>query len=96
MAIAQFGHFDGLLQQAVHFLPANAFTEGSPSPTKAALKRRVSSLETVTDDLCEENKDLQECLEGEAKKRAISVRRTFLKFAFFSRSSPLDCATGAF
>jgi hypothetical protein len=57
---------------------------------------RVSSLETVTDDLCEENKDLQECLEGEAKKRAISVRRTFLKFAFFSRSSPLGCATGAF
>ena len=69
MVIAQYGHFDGLLQHAVHFLPANAFKERSP--TKAALKRRVSSLETVIDDLCEENKDLQECLEGEAKKRVI-------------------------
>ena len=67
----QYDHFDGLLQQAVHLLPAKVFTEGSP--TKAALKRRVSSLETAAHDLFEENQDLQESLEGEAKKRAKEV-----------------------
>ena len=67
--ITQYDHFDGLLQQAVHLLPAKVFTEDSP--TKAALKRRVSSLETVSHDLSKENEeDLQESLEGEAKKRA--------------------------
>ena len=71
--ITQYDHFDGLLQQAVHLLPAKVFTEGSP--TKAALKRRVSSLETVSHDLSEENEDLRESLEGEAKKRAKEVKK---------------------
>ena len=30
MVIAKFDNFDGLLQQAVHLLPANVFKEGSP------------------------------------------------------------------
>ena len=71
--ITQYDYFDGLLQQAVHLLPAEVFTEGSP--TKAALKRRVSSLETTAHDLFEENQDLQESLEGEAKKRAKEVKK---------------------
>jgi hypothetical protein len=73
MVIEQYGHFDGLLQQAVHLLPAKVFTEDSP--TKAALKRRVSSLETVSHDLSKENEDLRESLEGEAKKRAKEVKK---------------------
>jgi len=73
MVIAQYDHFDGLLQQAVHLLPAKVFTEGSP--TKAALKRRVSSLEATAHDLFEENQDLQEFLQGEAKKRAKEVTK---------------------
>ena len=68
--ITQYDHFDGLLQQAVHLLPAKVFTEGSP--TKAALKRRVSSLETVSHDLSKENEDPRE---GEAKKRAKEVKK---------------------
>ena len=71
--ITQYDYFDGLLQQAVHLLPAEVFTEGSP--TKAALKRRVSSLEATAHDLFEENQDLQESLEGEAKKRAKEVKK---------------------
>ena len=71
--IAEYDHFDGLLQRAVHLLPAKVFTEGSP--TKAALKRRVSSLEATAHDLFEENQDLQESLEGEAKKRAKEVKK---------------------
>ena len=54
-------------------LPAKVFTEDSP--TKAELKRRVSSLETVSHDLSEENEDLRESLEGEAKKRAKEVKK---------------------
>ena len=73
MVTTQYDHFDGLLQQAVHLLPAKVFTEGSP--TKAALKRRVSSLETVSHDLSKENEDLRESLEGEAKKRAKEVKK---------------------
>ena len=64
-------HFNGLLQQAVHLLPAEILTKGSPA--KQALKRRVSSLEAVAHDLFEENQDLQEPLEHEAKKRAKEV-----------------------
>jgi hypothetical protein len=56
-------------------LPAEVFTEGSPA--KQALKRRVSSLEAVAHDLFEENQDLQEPLEHEAKKRAEEVRGKF-------------------
>ena len=73
ITIEQFGHFDALLQQAVYLLPAKVFTEGSP--TKAALKRRVSSLETVSHDLSKENEDLRESLEGKAKKRAKEVKK---------------------
>ena len=73
--ITQYDYFDGLLQQAVHLLPAEVFTEGSP--TKAALKRRVSSLVTVSHDLFEENQVLRETLEGEAKKRTKEVRDIF-------------------
>ena len=51
--ITQFDHFDKLLQQAVHLLPAEVFKEGSPA--KQALKRRLSSLEDVAHDLFEEN-----------------------------------------
>ena len=69
--ITQYDYFDGLLQQAVHLLPAEVFTEGSPA--KQAHKRRVSSLEAVAHDLFEENQDLQEPLEHEAKKRAKEV-----------------------
>jgi hypothetical protein len=77
MVIAQYDHFDGLLQRAVHLLPAKVFTEGSP--TKAALKRRVSSLEATAHDLFEENQDLQESLEGEAKKRTKEVTKISTK-----------------
>jgi hypothetical protein len=73
--ITQYDHFNGFLQQAVHLLPAEVFTEGSPE--KQALKRRVSSLEAVAHDLFEENQDLQEPLEHEAKKRAEEVRGKF-------------------
>ena len=44
-------------------------------PQKGALKRRVSSLETVSHDLSKENEDLRESLEGEAKKRAKEVEK---------------------
>ena len=73
--ITRYDHFNGFLQQAAHLLPAEVFTEGSP--TKQALKRRVSSLEAVAHDLFEENQDLQEPLEHEAKKRAKEVFRKF-------------------
>jgi hypothetical protein len=73
--ITQFDHFDELLQQAVHLLPAEVFTEGSPA--KQTLKRRVEDLEAVTHDLFEENQDLQESLEREAKKRAKEVGGKF-------------------
>jgi len=79
--IAEYDHFDGLLQKAVHLLPAKVFTEGSP--TKAALKRRVSSLEATAHNLFEENEDLRESLEVEAKKRAKEVMRIFSNKAFF-------------
>ena len=76
-AIAQFGHFDGLLQQAVHLSPAKVFMEDSP--TKAALKRRVSSFETVSHDLSKENEDLRESLEGgeEARKEVKKISKYF-------------------
>ena len=73
--ITQFDHFDELLQQAVHLLPATVFTEGSPA--KVELKRRLSSLEDVAHDLFEENQDLQESLERDAKKRAKEVGGKF-------------------
>ena len=79
--IAEYDHFDGLLQQAVHLLPAKVFTEGSP--TIAVCKRRVSSLEAVSHDLFEESQDLQESLEGEAKKCAKEVRKIFFQTLFF-------------
>jgi hypothetical protein len=47
--IAEYDHFDRLLQQAVHLLPADVYTHGSPP--KAAHKCRVSSMETVSHDL---------------------------------------------
>ena len=47
--ITQYDHFDGLLQQAVHLLPAKVFTEDSP--TKAALKRRVILGDSLTGPL---------------------------------------------
>ncbi len=73
--ITQFDHFDELLQQAVHLLPATVFTEGSPA--KVELKRRLSSLEVFAHDLFEENQDLEEYLEREAKKRAKEVGGKF-------------------
>ena len=73
--ITRYDHFNGLLQQAVHLLPAEVFTEGSPA--KQAHKRRGSSLEAVANDLFEENQDLQESLEREAKKRAKEVGGKF-------------------
>ena len=49
-------------------MPANVFTEGSPS--KVAFKRRAtSSLEAVAHDLFEENQNLKDSLKGEVKKR---------------------------
>ena len=48
-------------------MPVNVFTEGSLK--KVALKRRASSLEAVAHDLIKENRNLQESLEGEVKKR---------------------------
>ena len=75
--IAEYEYFDGLLQQAVHSLPAEVFKEGSPA--KQALKRRVEDLEAVSHDLFEENHDLRESLEREAKKRAKEVRKFFFK-----------------
>ncbi len=70
--ITRYDHFNGLFEE---LLPAEVFTEGSPA--KQALKRRFSSLEAVTHDLFEENHDLQEPLEHEAKKRAEEVRGKF-------------------
>ena len=57
-------------------MPVNVFTEGSLK--KVALKRRASSLEAVAHDLFEENQNLQESLEGDAKERAKEV----IKFLF--------------
>jgi hypothetical protein len=54
-------------------VPVNVFTEDSLK--KVALKRRASSLEAVAHDLFEENQDLQESLQGEAKKRAKEVTK---------------------
>ncbi len=82
--IAKFDNFDGLLQQAVHLLPANVFKEGFPQSSALA---RVSSLETVTDELLEKNQDLQESLEGEAKKRTKEVKKVskyFFNILFLS------------
>ena len=84
--ITRYDHFNGLLQQAVHLLPAEVFTEGSPA--KQALKRRVSSQEAVAHDLFEENQDLQEPLEHEAKKRAKEVcGKIYFKQKKFSKIS---------
>ncbi len=58
---------------------SNVFLEGSP--TKVALKRRASSLEAVAHDLFEENRNLQESLEGEAKKRTKEGSKFF--FIYF-------------
>ena len=92
--ITRYDHFNGLLQQAVHLLPAEVFTEGSPA--KQAQKRRGSSLEAVAHDLFEENQDLQEPLEHEAKKRAKEVCGKFYfkqkKFRKFITSLPLGSA----
>ena len=92
--ITRYDHFNGLLQQAVHLLPAEVFTEGSPA--KQAHKRRVSSLEAVAHDLFEENQDLQEPLEHEAKKRAKEVCGKFYfkqkNFRKFLTSLPLGSA----
>ena len=92
--ITRYDHFNGLLQQAVHLLPAEVSTEGSPA--KQALKRRVSSLEAVAHDLFEENQDLQEPLEHEAKKRAKEVCGKFYfkqkHFRKFLTSLPLGSA----
>ena len=77
MVIAQYDNFDGLLQQAVHLLPAVIFTHGPPP--KAARKHRVISLEAVTHDLFEKNQDLQESLDGEAKKRAKEVMKSLFQ-----------------
>ena len=54
--IANYDHFDGLLQRAVHLLPAEVFTHGSPP--RLVLKRRVSSQEAVTHDLFGETRKL--------------------------------------
>jgi hypothetical protein len=83
--ITRYDHFNGLLQQAVHLLPAEVFTEGSPA--KQTLKRRVEDLEAVTHDLFEENQDLQESLEREAKKRAKEVRKSLFQTNTFSKIS---------
>ena len=92
--ITQYDYFDGLLQQAVHLLPAEVFTEGSPA--KQAHKRRGSSLEAVAHDLFEENQDLQEPLEHEAKKRAKEVcGKFYFKQKYFRKiltSLPLGSA----
>ena len=81
--ITQFDYFDGLLQQAVHLLPAEVFTEGSPA--KQTLKRRVENLKAVTHDLFEKNQDLQESLEREAKKRTKEVRKSLFQTYTFSK-----------
>ena len=57
MVIAEYDHFDGFLEQAVHLLAAKVFTDGSPA--KVELKRRLSSPEAVAHDLFEENQDIQ-------------------------------------
>ena len=91
--ITQYDYFDGLLQQAVHLLPAEVFTEGSPA--KQTLKRQVEDLEAVTHDLFEKNQDLQESLEREAKKCAKEVRKSLFqtnKFQKFLTSLPLGSA----
>ena len=91
-------NFNWLLQQAVHLLPAEVLTKGSPAKqaAKQALKRRVNSLEAVAHDLFEENQDLQEPLEHEAKKRAKEVCGKFYfkqkKFRKFLTSLPLGSA----
>ena len=63
-------------------MPVNVFTEGSQN--KVALKRTASSLEAVAHDLFEENQNLQESLEGEAKKRA----KEESKFIYFLYEYP--------
>ena len=55
-------------------MPAKVFTEDSP--TKAALKSRVSSLEAVAHELFEENQDVKESLEGLTKKHVREVRKS--------------------
>jgi len=65
--IAEYDHFDRLLQQAVHLLPADG------SPPKAALKRRVSSLETVSHDLFDFRMRISESL-LKAKRRSVPKR----------------------
>lgn len=83
MVIAEYDHLDGLLQQAVHLLPAEVFTHGSPQ--KAALKRRLSSLEGVSHHLFEENEDLRESNDRLAKKITKEVKkRWFRMHNFFS------------
>ena len=64
--IANYDHFDGLLQRAVHLLPAEVFTHGSPP--KAVLKRRVSSQEAVTHDLFGETRKLKSLMTGSGRR----------------------------
>ena len=57
-------------------------------PAKVELKRRLSTLEDVAHDLFEENQDLQESLEREAKKRAKEGRKSlFQRKTFFNNFS---------
>jgi len=66
-------------------VPVNVFTEGSLK--KVALKRRASSLEAVAHDLFEENQNLQESLEGEAKKRTKEGSKFIFIFIFLKQIS---------
>ena len=70
-------------------MPAIAFTEGFLK--KVALKRRASSLEAVAHDLFEENRNLQESLEGEAKKRTKEGSKFF--YFVINIHTPLGNAT---
>ncbi len=65
--IANYDHFDGFLQRAVHLLPAEVFTHGSPP--KAVLKRRVSSQEAVTHDLFGKTRKLKSLMTGSGRRR---------------------------
>jgi hypothetical protein len=71
-------------------VPVNVFTKGSL--IKVALRRRASSLEAVAHDLFEENQNLQESLEGEAKKRTKEGSKFFLIFFFINIHAPLGNA----
>jgi hypothetical protein len=71
-------------------VPANAFTEGSLK--KVALKRRASSPEAVAHDLFEENQNLQESLEGEAKKRTKEGSKFIFILFFINFHTPLGNA----